>query len=366
MKNKHFLTPIALGIISFVVTLLILLKFGISYDDKTHKSKFFTYKIVENKYAPNKDSISEGVIKFDTIFVDTVYFNNNLALEYFNKNKEKINLKASNIFFNQNPKFLLWIFLMVSLFSISLSLIYGLWNKIKLESKIVKLKDIYILLSISISVSLSTYLLYLNVPNMFLPKAIMEEFGILLKNPTFTIIALSIPTLILGIICMLGVLIQGVKIDSINITKENKKKAIDQFMNIKNSLNEYLGILGIVVTSGIIITTSVYQRTFNDYLISHNNFELFPKDFIYLFGLLFSFAIIIIYVPIYSRLIKKGNELISEISPINIQDIGKWNIEKESYSKLFGVKINNVEGVYTSLKVFAPLLTSIVTSNLSL
>jgi len=360
MKNKYFLGPIIIGITSFVIASFLLLKLGISYNDDTQTSSFYTYKVIKKRSKIKKDSI-----KKDTLIIDTIYFNNKIGLAY----KAKSNIKyisPSNVFFNRNPKFLLWIFLIVTLFAISNSLILGLYDKIKLEIKSINKKEIYFLLFLSLVVSLSTYLLYLNAPNMLLPKDLMQEFGVLLNKPTFTIMILSLPTLFLAIMCVLGILAQGVNVEKIKIDRNNKEEAIDEFINIKNALNDYLGVLGLVVTSGIIITTSIYQRTFNDYFITNGSLELFPKDFVYLFGFLFSFAILITYVPVYLRIIKKGNKIISEINPIDLQNIEKWNKDNISYMNLLGVKIDTVEGVYTSIKIFAPMLTSIITSNLSL
>lgn len=290
--------------------------------------------------------------------VDTLSYNDAYKLTILKDDNQK--MIQSELLFNQNPNFLLYIFFLTFFASTSLSLIFPLIVRTKKKLGMLLKKEVigYAILSLLITIGIFGICNY--IPFAWHPQEIMEHLGILLKHPVPTLMALLSPLLILATICIFGIFGVSSAITKKDFSAENKKESIQSFCRYKKLLNEYILIFGLFIASGSIILSSLLADTINNYVINNSSIQLVPNEFVYLYGLAFTGAILIIYVPVYLKIREIGSSFVSTINPIDYDNLEDWNKNNDTYLNTLGIAGSAWDGVKTSLKILSPIITSIL------
>jgi len=318
------------------------------------------YQLVLHFGLANQPAATVFVFNEQNNVVDTLHYNIPYKLiEVKNDNQKMI---PSELLFNQNPNFLLYIFFLTFFSSVSLSLIFPLIFRTKKKLGILARKEVifYAILSLLITAGIFGVCNY--IPHAWHPQSFMKHLGVLLKYPVPTLMILLCPLLILAAICLFGVFGVSSAIKKIDFSSENKETSIQSFREYKKLLDEYILIFGLFVASGSIILASVLADTINNFIISNSSFKLVPDEFVYLNGLAFTGAILIVYVPVYLKVREIGTQLVSKFNPVDYDNLEVWNKRNNAYLNTLDIAGNVWDGTKTSLKILAPIIASILTT----
>jgi hypothetical protein len=294
---------------------------------------------------------------------DTIRFNDNFVLSQAYRGKDSVLMKdkTHEIFFNRNPRMLLWIFLIISLSSISFAFIAPLIGKIaeNVGELNDKWKSFYILAG---SFAFSTILFLLDKGNQFTYVAdnIMGDLRIIFKYPHDTIFVLLLPVIIVGALCLSGIVLSAFNIYNLNTRPAGKNETIDAFRRIRSGMNFYLLILGILVASGSVVTTSALRRCLSQMLVADAPFELMPTEIVYVYSLMFTIFIIVVYVPSYYIMTNTGKAILDKLNPFSSHDLTLWNSNKAILEDHLGLKVSLKENLSNALVVISPLASALI------
>lgn len=91
------------------------------------------------------------------------------------------------------------------------------------------------------------------------------------------------------------------------------------------------------------------------------NREIFPQNFVYLYGLMFTFYLALFYIPIFFRLKFKGRSMMNKII-LNEDDDKKYKY----LSKIFLMEETALDNLKATLSILAPVLSSLLPNILKL
>ena len=92
--------------------------------------------------------------------------------------------------------------------------------------------------------------------------------------------------------------------------------------------------------------------------------DIFPSEFVILFGLYWTFFLALGYVPVYAKLLEVGGKIRDELAPMPNDHEGTgipdWQTKKNSVNQLLGIEAGSLENLKTALSTLAPLIGSIL------
>ncbi|PLX11029.1 MAG: hypothetical protein C0597_15740 [Marinilabiliales bacterium] len=273
---------------------------------------------------------------------------------------------AEGMYFHSNPSLLVWIFVISAFMTISIGLMVPYITRMleTIRRSKVSARYVAVVLISIVGLGLITFFLheintsFLTFPVQYKTAAnLLSDFDILLKNPDHTI-KIAIGVMFLAAFTgMAGLLILNKAIDNIKYDtvalKSNVEQSLDQFNMLRIDLKFYLYTLSLLV-AGSILTTGMLRESILTVLPRANDF-LFPIEFVYLYGLSFSLILIIAYVPIFSNLKRKSQQIVLGIDELSD---AYEPLQLKSIKERLSVQTTIFDNIKVVISLLAPLITS--------
>ena len=338
-KDKSGSIPIVMlvAIAGFLATYL-LLSSNYRHPEKDQSIQYIKYTNEYKVQEVNKDTLA--IIQNDTLIKQTT-------------------VDRKEMLFNLNPNLLVWTCLILIMMTIaSASFLVFIWQIMQLNA-LHFLKSTYIWRAFfyALGIILFLFISQLSTRGFFVPSQIIEKFGILFLNG-WVINVIVAAALFLQIPLLMVIFLVGITADKVvfNIKeKESIEKAIFQFSNLNQVLNGALQVLAVLVVFSV-LTTSALGQSIKSALVIHQ-FDIFPKEISYVYGLYFSLFLGIIYIPHYLYLkncFKKLKQGIQTGLESESEEDQKWSENILNKINLGGSALDNLK---LALTVLAPLIS---------
>ena len=150
------------------------------------------------------------------------------------------------------------------------------------------------------------------------------------------------------------------KIEGVGKIENKLFPLIDDLNAFRGLLQNYLALLGIIF-SMIPINTAGLRAIL--IAVNPNNEQAFPITYVILFGLIFSFILLLIYIPAHLALTETSRKLRDRLCPLHSLASLKPDIEQRKIlDELLQTNISITENLKTGLITLAPLASSLLTS----
>ncbi|MES2113312.1 MAG: hypothetical protein V4577_31460 [Bacteroidota bacterium] len=261
-----------------------------------------------------------------------------------------------SIYFAYNSVILVWFAIFSVMLGCSLALlpvIISAINNIVREFKLPRRRQ---LLAFLLAILVGILIFYAQHINYLLkPTQVLAKLGIVLGHPDYLYIFI-ITSISVALIAIAGQLMINQAISTLpntilglDVAAHNKIAA--KFELLRNQLGFFLLIDSVLIVLSV-LNTDTYRRA----IISEVsvNMDIVPRNYGYIYGLLFTFLLAVIYMPIYYRLKRKGEMMLKEI-PRGELDGGGQDI-----AAVLNIKQTPIESFKVALSILAPVLTSLV------
>lgn len=315
------------------------------------------YLINAIKQRPNSTKSPEFVVKTDSIpltisqkeivkDVPTISSSNNQG----GKSKARFYL---NVF----PGTLNWIMFhstALSLAMTSLIFVIALILRLKIKFKLVFLSPKTLLLVIPLLLLVAMSILFerrVTSPskiNAVFGAGIMEYFEIIFDQPKVVVKTIERSFYSIGVFSLFG--ITTIIMAANKFANNTSKYSFDfkkGYKTLKDGLNVFALFTGLLV--GVSVIGTSLQKKMIAEQVSHLK-EIYPDEFIYAYGLIFTFILALFFLPalVYLKYLKKNS---GEIEVENKTPLGWWNIGQES--------LDDIKLIFS---IILPLLTTVVQS----
>lgn len=291
--------------------------------------------------------------------------------------------RQEDLFFHYHSQFIVWMFLFSCLLGVSFGFIFPLWYGNRKVSSYLRLNKFQkslsgvlaiIFLVMAVLLSGGSWSLVLRSEAYYMSFVqISTSFDVLLHSPTMVVMMLISFTSIAPVLALTGMFQVNFGLSQLSDIKDIRLKA-DRFRLLTESLNFYLFVLTIII-SGSTITTAfgreMFLQTFNSQEI------LFPIEFVYLYGLVFTLFLGLAYLPVYVQLKRKGEwlmyHLLEEEKQLSEAVESKSEPEKKKaqistsplpeltgLEDIFLMKSSSMDSLKVILSILAPLLTGVL------
>ena len=191
---------------------------------------------------------------------------------------------------------------------------------------------------------------------------VMYRFHILLHNP-YTMEVFVNFAIFVALMAVFGQLLVNRAISSLpdsvmNIDPIEQENIAGKFLFLKEKIKFFLLCDTVLIVFSVITTETLKSAI--DTEISVNR-VIYPQNFVALYGLLFTFYLALIYIPIFFRLKNKGQSMMGQVI---LTDEGD---EKTKYlSKIFLTQETPLDNLKTALSILAPVLSGLLPNLLKL
>jgi hypothetical protein len=207
--------------------------------------------------------------------------------------------------YNDNPKLLIWIIVFSLMVGVAISLIFGVVSKIIPLWKEIKQRQWVRWLSLTIGAVLTVGLAIVNLDgrsnkNILPPFDLLYDLELFFDCSVFTIIYTG--EVIVFIVA--GATLSGLLLLSYHITNDasNGTKIVsDAYKSYNESLSFFVSVYSIMIMFSI-VTVSLIDQAITDHFVNGKDLHLFPAEFVYGYGFIFSAILALIYIPIYQGL----------------------------------------------------------------
>lgn len=336
MDLKGYFLSIALGIIGFCAGIIILPWLSIqsvaSVDSKIYvvDSKPNSKLGVHNIITINKDPLNfkNSTIKSSTVDVDDI----NL-------------ITYKQLSFSVNPSFLLWIIVISIAIAIAFALIPMLLYLLKSVSNNMSRKTVYIysivaLFSFGITFAFAQFFGFGKILTI---TELIKYSNILFSRTQIVMICIPI---ILLIPCVLS-LIGNYMIVS-QIVKINSQTEIKTLIALHKKFSTFLVVSSVMLVFGV-LSPSLLRMSILE-IIPANLFYLFPKQFVISFSLIYTFFLILFYMPV---------ELLFRNKFVDI----KFKLDENEKEELDEI-LSKMSVFKIGLTIFAPIISTVFMESL--
>jgi hypothetical protein len=137
------------------------------------------------------------------------------------------------------------------------------------------------------------------------------------------------------------------------MTEKEVKTAAGNFTLLHKNL-KFILVASAALIVLTILTTDAMKRSINAEI--KTNIEIFPSEFVYIYGLVFTFYLAIFYLPVFYHLRKKGELLAADVA----------QTEKENADSAFFIKETPLQNFITVFSILSPIITSLAPDLLKL
>lgn len=263
------------------------------------------------------------------------------------------------LYFHRNPALLIWtvlISVMVALaFSLTAVVLAELGRLIRdhrIESKRVAAylgATLLVAAAVSAVVHRSDY--------FATPRLWMEWLSVLLHNPTAVLWTAIVIGFLPAVLALCGQLLVSAATERLappsdNDSPESLERLADRFERLRGTLRLFLMTVSILVVMSVLTTDALRQALKN--VVTGQGVELFPPQFVYMYGLFFAIILASFYLPVYYQLRAHGRWLIERIRA------GELPERTDAKSSLQRLQLHEsaLDNLKTALSIVAPLLSS--------
>jgi hypothetical protein len=272
------------------------------------------------------------------------------------------------VLFHRNPIFLIWSTLIIIMMTIaSASFPVFIWQ-IRQIGNTFCLNNRHFLQAGLMALFMVFFLILMqkSVAGFYNLTKLVDNFQVLLKHGwVFRIILVS--TLLLQVPVLMVLFLVGISVGKIDIEIRNRqsvKNILSRFTILNQTLIDALQVLAVVVVFTVIAVGALQQSVKSVLLVAQ--FDVFPKEVCYVYGMFFSLFLGIIYIPTYLFLKNRFNHFKQNIET----GIETADEEKKDWYKDFTGSVNFGVSALDNLKlaftVLAPLLSSFLPEQLRL
>lgn len=251
-----------------------------------------------------------------------------------------------SLYFTYNTHLLIWMTLLAVTAGSALALIPMIWNAI---SEIYtafgqKLKNILRAGLLTLLIGCLMVITSNNHYVLMLFTFIDENHAaVLLRHPhqLSWIVAIGI---IAGLLAMCGQLLTNDAIGALpddlsTETLEKQRKAVNDFALLRNGLKLFLSIDAALIVLSIVTTDTLRRAIVQEVLVTGSNRDgIFPKEFSYMYGMVYTLYLALFYLPIYYRLRTKGIYMVRALTQNEAdRELGANFVIKESPLESFKV-----------------------------
>jgi hypothetical protein len=276
-------------------------------------------------------------------------------------NTEKT-IDFKSIYFAYNSVFLVWIAIFSVLVGCSLGLLPVIISEIRSMVRIFRLplrrQVVVFLLTILIGglIYFTQHIAYLMKPSQ-----ILDKFQILLYNPylinIFVIISIGVALTAIAGQLLINQAISSLPVSIVGLDLAEQNKIADKFSMLRKQLKLFLLIDAVLIVFSVLNTDAFRRAIVAEVSVS---MDILPKNYVYLYGVLFTFFLAIIYMPIYYRLKLKGELMLKEIPKVELE------ADCKDLAAILNIEQTPIESLKVVLSILAPVLTSLVPGMLNI
>jgi hypothetical protein len=274
-------------------------------------------------------------------------------------------LMGSLLTLNRNPKLLIWILIFSIMVATALGfvlpLIYQIFRIV--ENHHPSTKRISTCFIFTVLISLGVFQLSTgksdNILEIF---EVIDKFHVLLLG-SFTVKILVAFVITCGLVPIFGMLLIHSCINSLAKKTGHSDRIVERFGLLNESLTFFLTISSVLIMFSI-ASTSFLQQSINSILEikdAGTRIEIFPSDFIYAYGLIFTIFLAIIYIPVYQQLKMKGKLIKEQLESLN----SEYNLANDDLAQL-EMKDSALKRIQVFASILAPILGSVITEGIKL
>jgi hypothetical protein len=324
---------------------------------------YLTWDIKMNAYRQEKWAIvdkdiksASGVRVVDTLRV-TVHPHSMVLPAVAILPKPAVTINYAKLYFTYNVPFLIWMALISITVGCALALMPVVLHTIKNIYRLFNQKPKNLFRAVGIALLIGWFI-YLTNNNHYVLMLFhfMGYSKILLRHPNALNVLILIG-MITGLAAICGQLLINNAItqlphDITTLDAANRKKAAKEFAFLKAQLKFFLTVDAILIVLSIITTDTLRRSIIREVLVSGTNQEgLFPVEFAYMYGLVFTLYLALLYLPIYYRLRSKGMGMVEGIA-----DTDEGNKLKAGFS----ITESPLESFKVALSILAPVATALI------
>lgn len=138
-------------------------------------------------------------------------------------------------------------------------------------------------------------------------------------------------------------------------------EGVENLLNYKQKLEQLLLAAGTIIGAATLATGALRSA-----LLAHFKTEEvigFPKEYVLLYGLIYSMFLAAVYLPVHLKLQKKGKELRDQLIPLpesKPESWAAWYSNRKAFDDLLQLQLNPVASLFSGISILTPLAGSIV------
>ena len=349
MTSLKILFIIGLALADFIVSLLIV-RYSIRFNDDI--SHAFELKKTDDT------SYYHFQVASDTLAKATMT-NKNVKVEDIKPTVAKVG--RAKFLFNSNPILLVWMLVFSMMLGTATGLLLPVCGWIKNLYVTFKPNVMAIVLLIIVILVIITGGEFLQTPdfvNLLTAFEITRCFKILFLCTTGLNVIIRV-TMLIGGATVLGMFVINACIPKIEDAAQNdSKKIVELYELLRQGLKFFLTVLSVLIVYSI-FTSSLFQQTLNNSIVIKglDNFTLFPSEFIYAYGLLFTIILAIIYLPIDYHLRYHGKKMAALIQQAMPTDEAQLKTAEKEI-KILESQDSGLKSLNIFLTILSPILGS--------
>jgi len=259
--------------------------------------------------------------------------------------------------FNNNPDLLVWLCSVALMVAFASSMAPILLLSVKDIRDNFKHKYVVDWRLLSLTVGLLILIALLSSYNKFLitPIEVIEKFRILINSPGI-IRGIVLYTLAIGMIAVYGQLLINKSVNELpetihKLSADEIKTASLKFILLRQKLKFFLVCCAALIVFAIITTQLARSAILKEIKA---DIDIVPISFVYVYGMIFTFFLAVLYLPLYHRLKQKG------VAMLNLNEDEAIEKEKDPVLKRFIIKETPVESFKVTFSILAPIITTLI------
>ena len=279
-----------------------------------------------------------------------------------------------DLYFNYHTKFIAWIMMFVILVGLSFGVILPTWRQLKnihlafMHEAVVYRKSVFwaaVFLGAAVLIAGGAPISWLSKQGdlrmSFIP--IMTKFEIMLSNPKVALRSLIGLGCLGPLLALVGIFVVNWSVSALKVD-EGISKVTEKFRILVNSLDFFLMVSAVIIT-WTTVTTALGREAIIQALPIDTSIIL-PIEFVYLYGLVFTLILGVVYIPVYLILKSTGKQLHNHFAK---QTTPTETNEEQTQKplELNQLEVNTllmqtsaIESFKVSLSILGPLLTSLL------
>lgn len=326
--------------------------------------KFLTYNVKMSGYRLEHWAIRDSSLTINgrVMLVDTlkVVVHPNIALQKPLEHDIKADLDWNyrDLYMTYNPVFLVWMALISVMIACSLALSPVLIKLIRDIYQLFGLRRIYLIKAVLGALLIGVFINQTNkVPFVLVLFKILYKAKILISHP-YWLTSLIMICMVAGLIAIAGQLMVNYAVTKLpenifELDAAQQKKEVARFMLLRSSLKFFLMTDAALIVFSILTTDALKRAVFQEIkILNVPAHELFPQEFVYLYGVVFTLYLALLYLPVYYRLKYKGESMVQSLNTASEPDA--------KLAESFLIRESPLESFKVALSILAPVVSSLL------